>query len=380
MRLLVISHTPHYCRDGQLVGWGPTVRELDVLACLFTELIHIAPLHDGPAPASALPYTSAAVRVQTIPPAGGSKFKDKLQIVRLIPRYIQAIQTALADIDVVHVRCPANISLLAIVYLALLRQPNMRWTKYAGNWQPEQPDSLSYRFQRWWLRQGWQGGVVTVNGRWLHQPSHIHTFLNPSLSETEIKIAQETLIQKRLTSPLRLLFVGRLETAKGIGPVLKITAALEMPVQLDIIGDGAERIVFEQQAIQLGIDDLVTFHGWQPRSTLNRFYEQAHFILLPSLASEGWPKVLSEAIAYGVVPLASSISAIPQILAEIGSGKTHHAYDVAAFVRSICEYWQSPEQWKRESQIGIQAAHQFTYEAYVHHVQQLFINLSTTNN
>jgi glycosyltransferase involved in cell wall biosynthesis len=380
MRLLVISHTPHYCRGEQLVGWGPTVRELDVLASLFTELVHIAPLHDDPAPASALPYTSAAVHVQTVSPAGGITIKDKLHIVRLIPRYFWTIRAAMANADVVHVRCPANISLIAILYLTLRRRPFIRWTKYAGNWQPEQPDPLSYRFQRWWLGCGWQGGVVTVNGRWPHQPSHIHALLNPSLSETEIKMAQETVSQKRLTSPLRLLFVGRIETAKGIGQTLKIVSALKMPLQLDIIGDGAERIVFEQQAVRLGIAPFVQFHGWQPRPALNRFYKQAHIILLPSLASEGWPKVLSEAMAYGVVPLASSISAIPQILAEIGSGKTHHAHDVAAFIRSICEYWQSPDQWKRESQVGIQAAHQFTYEAYVHHLQQLFINLSTTNN
>ena len=372
MRLLVISHTPHYYRQGQLVGWGPTVRELDALSDLCTELVHLAPVHDDPAPASALSYTSASVRLEPVPAVGGPSLRDKWQIVRLIPGYLRAMRAALAGADAVQVRCPANISLIAILYLTLRRQPPIRWVKYAGNWQPEGPDPLAYRFQRWWLRRGWQGGMVTVNGRWPHQPAHITSFFNPSLSQTEIKAAQEATSQKCLTAPLRLLFVGRVETAKGIEQSLRITAALRAAVRLDIVGDGPERVDFEQQADCLGIGHLVQFHGWLPRPKLNQFYREAHFILLPSLASEGWPKVLSEAMAYGVVPLASNISAIPQILAEIGSGKTHPAHEVAAFTRSICDYLGSPDRWQQESLAGKQAAYKFTYEAYVQAVSDLF--------
>jgi hypothetical protein len=43
MRLLIISHTPHYHRDGEIVGWGATVREIDHLAALFESVVHIAP-------------------------------------------------------------------------------------------------------------------------------------------------------------------------------------------------------------------------------------------------------------------------------------------------------------------------------------------------
>ena len=57
MRLLIVSHTPHYRAAGQLVGWGPTVRELDHLVELFDEVVHIAPVYDGQAPGSALAYT-----------------------------------------------------------------------------------------------------------------------------------------------------------------------------------------------------------------------------------------------------------------------------------------------------------------------------------
>ena len=90
LTLLVVSHTPHYETGQGIVGWGPTVRELDTLTKLFREVVHIAPLHAGPAPASALPYGSP-VRLRAVRPAGGARFRDKAAVLRSMPGYLRAI-------------------------------------------------------------------------------------------------------------------------------------------------------------------------------------------------------------------------------------------------------------------------------------------------
>src|SRR5690606_32026939 len=82
--------------------------------------------------------------------------------------------------DFIHVRCPANIGLLALA--RLIRAPQPKWFKYAGNWRPARREAWSYRLQRWWLNRGWSGGTVTVNGRWPNQPPHVRSFYNPSLT------------------------------------------------------------------------------------------------------------------------------------------------------------------------------------------------------
>src|SRR5687767_2012317 len=119
MRLLIISNMAHYLRHGQVVGWGPTVQEIDHLAELFDEVVHIACLHSSEAPASALPYSSARVTLVPVPPAGGKGLGAKLNILRHSPLYARMILRQLSRADVVHVRCPANISLLAIFLLGL---------------------------------------------------------------------------------------------------------------------------------------------------------------------------------------------------------------------------------------------------------------------
>jgi glycosyltransferase involved in cell wall biosynthesis len=374
MRLLVISHTPHYVHDGEIVGWGATIRELDQLATLFESVVHIAPLHGGPAPASAMAYESDSVRLHEVLPAGGERFLDKLRILLRYPGYAAAIirETGLAD--VVHVRCPANISMLALILLGALSHPTLRWAKYAGNWGPTEKEPWTYRFQRWWLAKGFHRGVVTVNGNWPNQPAFVRSFLNPCLTDDELEEGNEAGGIKELGQPVRLLFVGRLESAKGAGVCLEILARLQnggIAARLDLIGEGAERAEFARRAVELGVSSRVDFHGGLPRTELGQFYSQAHFVLLPSVCSEGWPKVLSEAMAYGAVPIATSISSIPQFFESFSTGSAIDLPDAGLFSDAIQAYLRNPARWREHSKNAVKAASQFSYGDYLQAVRKL---------
>lgn len=373
-KLVIISHTPHYKRaDGTIVGWGPTVREIDYLSTLFESVTHLAPLYDETAPNSAIAYQSSRVTFAPVKPAGGDTLRDKLGILLNIPQYILAMLRLLPQADMVHVRCPANISMIAILLLTLSRHPRQRWIKYAGNWNPQGRESRTYTFQRWWLNKGWTRSIVTVNGRWQDQPSHVKSFFNPCLTQEELSEAASLASQRSLTMPVRLLYVGQLISAKGVGRVLEIAAMLcrrEVNFTLDIVGDGAERAQFEAKTHELGIASMVNFHGWLPRTALNPIYASAHLMIFPS-ETEGWPKVLSEAMAYGVVPIASKISSIPQYLAEFDTGKAIPTEDLVGFTEAVIWYTERPERWQKASQNGMSAASLFSYANYLTSVEQL---------
>jgi glycosyltransferase involved in cell wall biosynthesis len=375
MKMLIISAMPHHLKAGRIVGWGPTVEEIDTLADCFDEIIHVACLYPDPAPASAVPYRASNVRLHAVPPSGGARLIDKLGILTLAPRYIWAMLKEMPRADLVHVRAPANISLFAMVLLTFLGRPKPRWIKYAGNWKPTGPEPWSYRFQRWWLEKGFHRGTATVNGRWPEQPDHVFSFLNPSFFDTDLAAGRQAAGTRHFAEPYRLLFVGRIESPKGVGRLLQIAQELQQAgfdFTLDLVGDGPELPTFEQWSQQHGLDQLVTFHGWQPKHALPAFYAAAHFLVLPTTASEGWPKVLSEAMAYGVVPLASAISSIPQILAEAGAGPALPPEDPSAFSAAIQSYAAHPETWKAASEAGLQAASWFSYAHYLEQVRDMF--------
>jgi glycosyltransferase involved in cell wall biosynthesis len=376
MKLLVISHTPHYSRQGQPVGWGPTVRELDFLAEIFGQLIHLAPHHQGPAPPSALAYTHPNIQFVPVRPAGGRKLNDKLAIARVAPEYLRAISAQIRQADAVHLRCPANISLLALLVLSFIKEPEYRWFKYAGNWAPEKgADHLSYKLQRFWLARRWGRGPVTVGGAWPKQPDHVVAFFNPCLNDQELALAGQAAAGKNLTRSIRLIFVGRTESAKGLDVALQAAAELKsrgISFNFDILGNGPERTMFERMAARLELGQTTRFHGWLPRNELNSFYAGAHFLLFPS-RSEGWPKAVSEAMAFGVIPLASRISSIPQTLAQLGCGITVTPGSTTGYVEAILAYLDSPERWQQESRRGYQAAQYFTYRHYKKALDKMFI-------
>lgn len=380
MKLLVISHTPHYLKDGRIVGWGPTVRELDHLPEIFERVIHLAPLHQEATPEAALPYQSTRLEFRPLPPAGGGRLRDKLTILIRAPQYLRAILKAMRDVDAVHVRCPANISLLAIILLACVPRPRLRWVKYAGNWQPTAREAWSYAFQRWWLNKNLHRGVVTVNGHWPEQPKHVLSFLNPCLTEHELIAGREAAAGKELAAPIRLLYAGRLEAAKGVGRAIEVLHRLLQNgtvATLDIVGDGTERPTFERLVAARELDEVVTFHGWLVRSALNPLFAQAHFLIFPSASSEGWPKVLSEGMAHGAVPIAGNVSSIPEYLNNFRTGRAYAPDNVAAFVEALVWYEKHPERWQEESAYGVQAAQQFSYANYLRAVCGLF-NLPVT--
>jgi len=144
-----------------------------------------------------------------------------------------------------------------------------------------------------------------------------------------------------------------------------------VPFRLRLLGDGPDRPRYEAWAAERDLRDVV-FHGWVSREEVGRYDAAAHFILHPSLSSEGWPKALSEAMAYGAVPIASTISSMPQILAASGAGVALPAEDIDGAAAAIVDYVNNPDSWLAASRAGVAAAPQFGYRAYQDAVRDLF--------
>jgi glycosyltransferase involved in cell wall biosynthesis len=374
MRLLIISHTPHYYDNDTMQAWGATVREIDFLALYFDEVVHIAPIHQELSPDSSLAYQAKNIRICPVSPSGGETIRNKFAILLKIPEYIYSIVKEMKTADIVHVRSPSNISLVALFLLIFNKSSKVKWVKYAGNWHPTEKEAWSYTLQRWILQNNLHRGVVTVNGHWPRQPNHVHSFINPCLTQSERDTGIEVTRHKKLTIPYHLLFVGRLDSAKGVDRTLDICAKLQekkLPFRLDLVGDGPKRRSFELLASELEISEKTHFHGWLPRFTLNQYYSDAHFIIFPSTSSEGWPKVLSEAMAYGVVPIASNVSSIPQILRDAKAGYAFSPNDIDHFVQAISDFSKNPSSWKSLSHAAVAAAGNFTYENYITAVKKI---------
>jgi glycosyltransferase involved in cell wall biosynthesis len=197
--------------------------------------------------------------------------------------------------------------------------------------------------------------------------------MNPSFTQDEL-IQANSISPKSLSFPLNLIHVGGINEKKGSGQVLKIVELLKnrgIDVELHMLGDGEDRLRYENWVKEHGLESHVVFHGWLPKSELAPYYRKAHFLVFPSY-SEGWPKVLSEGMAFGVVPIAGSVSCIPQVLGETKAGLAFHPDDVNAFVNAIEDYTTHPEMWAAASQAGVATSTQFTYNHFLEEIKRIF--------
>jgi len=131
-------------------------------------------------------------------------------------------------------------------------------------------------------------------------------------------------------------------------------------VTLDVVGDGPERDVLDRAGVE------VTAHGWLDGAGVRRVLATSHVLLVPS-RTEGWPKVVSEALAYGVVPVAPDISAIAEVLAGCGVVATDRRPE--AFVEALEPLLADLEPLRRA---GLERAERFTFDAYLAAVDDLF--------
>jgi glycosyltransferase involved in cell wall biosynthesis len=109
-----------------------------------------------------------------------------------------------------------------------------------------------------------------------------------------------------------LVFVGELRRLKGLGDLLTAIAALGRvrPVTLTIVGDGADRAAFENQAGALKIADRVRFLGAMPA---RQAFPLGRVLVMPSHA-ESFPYVLLEAAAAGISIIATRVGGIPEVI------------------------------------------------------------------
>lgn len=117
------------------------------------------------------------------------------------------------------------------------------------------------------------------------------------------------LLRERIDSdPLRLIFIGRLNTYKRLDWLLQALAALSTPWFLEVVGDGPRRPAFEQLSRQLfgpRSSERVRFQGRLDEAGKRQCLARSELLVLPSdRCNEAFGIVQLEAMAAGIPSLA----------------------------------------------------------------------------
>lgn len=206
-------------------------------------------------------------------------------------------------------------------------------------------DRMYTRLDRWSLRGAYR--VVTVCqpfadaiaglGVSRDRIRILHNSVKPFVTPSEDEVARARRELRIEDHEAVILSVGRLSYEKGHADLIRAAGKLAAmpgtsPFRVVIVGDGPEREALKKLAVQLGMDKVVIFAGFQ-RDT-RPYYAMATVVAVPS-HNEGSPNVVLETMAAGLAIVANRVGGVPEILEDGVTGLMVEARNPVAMAKTL---------------------------------------------
>lgn len=317
MKFAIITHVRHIKDENGYYGYAPYIREMNIWLKNVDEVIVVAPIVNERINPIHEKYQKNSLEFFQVPEFNITSFISIIKTFFLLPIVFYRVFFAMKNADHIHLRCPGNMGLIGAIVQILFPKKN-KTAKYAGNWDPKAKQPFTYKLQRWILSNTFltHNMQVLVYGNWPNQTGNIKSFFTATYSSQEIQKSEIRNQKKNIEGTIRFLFAGTLSKGKQPIYAIKLIEALHRKgyaVCLTIYGDGLLKEEVNNYIIDNNLENIVFLKGNQSKDVVLKAYQQSHFLLLPS-KSEGWPKVVSEAMVWGCVPIVTPVSCVSFML------------------------------------------------------------------
>ncbi len=372
MKLLIITHTTHFFQDGKFLAYGPYIREMNLWEKYVDELSIVSPLGTSNPKITDLPYTSKNIKHYAVSAFSLTDFGSTIKTIFKIPVILWILFKTMRKADHIHLRCPGNMGLLGCL-VQILFPKKKKSAKYAGNWDPNAKQPLSYRIQKWILNNTFltKNMEVMVYGNWPNTSKNIVPFFTATYPRAKIQT-----VDKNFEAPFKAVFVGNLTLGKNALYAVQLIQELHnlgVSISLAIYGEGEQQNVIVAYIREHKLEAIVHLHGNQAAEVVEEAYKNSHFLILAS-QSEGWPKVVAEAMFWGCIPLVTAISCVPQMLGQ-GKRGLLLTKDLNEDTKAFTTLLQDKIKLHAMSQAAGEWSQQFTLEAFEEEIRKLVMSI-----
>jgi glycosyltransferase involved in cell wall biosynthesis len=205
----------------------------------------------------------------------------------------------------------------------------------------------------------------TTDRRAFYLPNHIDTSNLPP----RIPLSAST--------PLRLVYVGRVTLEKGVATAVQTAGLLQangLACEISIIGPGDKKLIDDM--VRDYADVGVQWLGSLPATQVLAALGEAHIFIFPTRhLGEGHSNALTEAMAMGCVPVATDNGFNRTVIGDCGVVVPFDA-DASAYASAILALWQK-KHWSALSTAAMERTRQlFSTEQAVSRLQQAYQDLS----
>lgn len=242
-------------------------------------------------------------------------------------------------------------------------------------------DAWRFRHDPWLRASLSQAAVVLGIGPYvgdLLRDVPLRRFL--TMADTGVTELPEPVAREADHSPVRLLYVGRLVRTKGARDAIAALAHLrDLPVTLDVVGDGFDRVACEELVRTLGLGDVVIFHGALTRPLIDEHYRRADIFVWPSYREPGGA-VPFEAMSYGLPMVVCDRGGPAQSVSEccgfkiVPTTPEQYALDIAQAVRRLVENPRLRLEMGRSAREHVAATG--TWDAHVARMEEIYAEVA----
>jgi glycosyltransferase involved in cell wall biosynthesis len=192
--------------------------------------------------------------------------------------------------------------------------------------------------------------------------------LSPSKFLADFYQARGLFTDTRMAVRTQFLYVGQLETHKGIMELFDALNQVGEEIELHIAGEGSLSEMVVQRAER---DARIYFHGFVSLKHLIRLLQTADAVVIPSICYENSPTVIYESFLVGVPVIASHVGGIPELIEEGVTGLLVKPGDVSELAQAMKTIHQQRDQWWEKSQLIRDRAQPYSIKAYVDRLESL---------
>ncbi len=164
--------------------------------------------------------------------------------------------------------------------------------------------------------------------------------------------------------PPQIVHLGRLRRYKSVGVVIRALVRIREvfpEAELQIVGDGPDRVRLQTLAFRLGLSRAVHFRGYLPREEIVDLLYRSRLFLNPS-PKEGWGLTVIEANECGVPVVASRRPGLMDSVRDGQTGLLAEYGNVEDFASKSLELLTDLPRWRAMSENATRWAQSFDWE------------------
>jgi colanic acid/amylovoran biosynthesis glycosyltransferase len=172
---------------------------------------------------------------------------------------------------------------------------------------------------------------------------------------------------------IKLIIACRQTFKKGTGFVIDaLKLNTKYKIEFHVLGDGEDIGLFKNEVDQLLPEqsewNSIYFHGKKNHIQVMSMLKEMDLFVFPSIASEGFPKAVLEAIAVGLPVITTGVSVLPKLIGESKSGVVLDDVSPETILKAIYTYIENPDSYTSASENAIIEAQKYTLDAWVNEI------------